>query len=176
MPGLPGAFVLTFDSCQYGMPYRHRQLIVTNQPWMAFLSKDCPGNHEHIHVGSAEFPTHKVAAFATALVKHWATLFATFVKAPDRDRCVHCAHTAGKPQVDLVARVRADCSERFLGDCEGVVMISLLRPEIFIFISHLLRPRSRSRTSRQVVHWDDALRKTSTGASWTVWLFVTRLW
>ena len=85
---------------------------------MAFPSRDWPGNREHAHIGSAEYPTHKVAAFAPDLDKRWASLFCAYVKAPDL--CVHCANNQGRTQPDVVALIRSYCSERFMGRCVSV--------------------------------------------------------
>ena len=73
-----------------------------------------------MHVGSAEYPTYTVAAFAPDLVKRWASLFATYVRAPDREVCVHRANNQGRTQPDVAALIRADCSERFMGRCGSV--------------------------------------------------------
>lgn len=100
---LPGMFVSTFDSCQYGEDYRYRQMLITSQPWLSYLSRGCPGNHEHATISGSGIPTYKVAAFDYGLVSRWAELFARFVKAPRDLICAHCADDSGRIQQERVA-------------------------------------------------------------------------
>ena len=76
---LPGIFLITFDNCQYGEQYRHRQCIITNAPWLAWLSRDCPGRvpgvHEHAVLSGDGMNTQLVSPFAQELVKRWAQLY-----------------------------------------------------------------------------------------------------
>jgi hypothetical protein len=82
---LPGVFMLTFDNCKYDQPYRHRQIIITNCVWLASLSRDCPGltaTHTHAKLSDDGIATPLLSPFPWPLVRHWANLFAAFVKAP----------------------------------------------------------------------------------------------
>jgi hypothetical protein len=100
---MPGVFVLTFDNCEYGETYRHRQCLITNQPWLAWLSRDCSGTHVHEQLSGAGRPTATVSPYAKGLVKHWVHLFNVFLKAPMKSRCVFCAHAAGQSRTDIKA-------------------------------------------------------------------------
>ena len=61
---MPGVFVLTFDNCEYGETCRHRQCLITNQPWLAWLSRDCSGTHVHEQLSGAGRPTATVSPYA----------------------------------------------------------------------------------------------------------------
>ena len=88
---MPGVFLFTWDNCQFGERYRHRQVLVTNLPCLAALAKDCPGNHTHLTIGfGKDLQTSDVSAYAVGWCKEYAQLFARFIRAPVEDRCVHC--------------------------------------------------------------------------------------
>ena len=91
---LPGVFMLTWDNCAYGESYRHRQVLVTNAPFLAALSRDCSGDHEHVIVSPwapGGLKASAVSPFSLGLVRHWAALFGAFVRAPSDQFCVHCS-------------------------------------------------------------------------------------
>ena len=91
-------YFFTFDDCQFGERYRHRQVLVTNLPCFARLSRDCDGRHEHLTLGfHKDLKTSAVTAFAWGLVREWARLFGEFVAAPRRDYCIHCAAATSTP-------------------------------------------------------------------------------
>ena len=103
--GLPGVFIVIFDNCRYKKEYRHRQCLITNAPWLMWLSKDCPGVPEHRHEGQigfgAKFRTAEIAAYPEALVRAWAKIFADFVRGLQAQTlCPWCAHLhgGGKPE------------------------------------------------------------------------------
>jgi hypothetical protein len=104
---LPGVFLIVFDNCGYGEHYRHRQCLITNQPWLAWLSRDCPGasaTHMHHKISDGGIPTPLVSPHASKLVEHWAKLFKDSVQAPLVELCPFCAHTDGqKPRPQLSA-------------------------------------------------------------------------
>jgi hypothetical protein len=57
---LPGVFLVVFDNCGYGEHYRHRQCVITNQRWLAWLSPDGPGasaTHMHHKISDDGMPT-----------------------------------------------------------------------------------------------------------------------
>ena len=47
---LPGVFMLTWDNCEYDEVYRHRQVLITNHPAFANLSRDCDKMHTHVPI------------------------------------------------------------------------------------------------------------------------------
>ena len=47
---LPGVFMLTWDNCEYYEVYRHRQVLITNHPDFANLSRDCDKMHTHVPI------------------------------------------------------------------------------------------------------------------------------
>ena len=100
---LPGVFMLTWDNCQYKEDYRHRQCLITNAPWLAWISRDCGGQilgvHEHAVLSGDGMKTSLVSPFSRELVKHWARLFAAFCKAPNELKCPFCADLAGKSKI-----------------------------------------------------------------------------
>ena len=48
---LPGIFAVTYDHCAYGQFQCNRQMLITNQPWLADLSRDCQCEHAHTSKG-----------------------------------------------------------------------------------------------------------------------------
>ena len=42
---LPGVFSVTYDHCAYGRFQRNRQILITNQSWLAKLSRDCQSDY-----------------------------------------------------------------------------------------------------------------------------------
>ena len=98
--GLPGVFIVIFDNCRYQKQYRHRQCLITNAPWLMWLSKDCPGVPEHRHEGQigfgAKFRTADIAAYPEALVRAWAKIFSNFIRGIQAQTlCPWCAHLHG---------------------------------------------------------------------------------
>ena len=83
---MPGVFVLTFDNCEHGETYWHRQCLITIQPWLAWLSWHCSGKHVHEQVSGAVCPT--VSPYARGLVKHLVHLLNVFLGAPMKLRCM----------------------------------------------------------------------------------------
>ena len=54
---MPGVFVFTWDNCRFGEKYQHRQVYITNCPFLAVLAKDCPNTpservHTHMTIGA----------------------------------------------------------------------------------------------------------------------------
>ena len=105
--GLPGVYVLTFDNCRYEEVYRHRQCLITNAPWLMWLSRDCPGGPEHYHGDQIGFgkanSTKDVSAYAHELVETWARLFVKFLRGHEQSQlCPWCAHAhgGGRPLYD----------------------------------------------------------------------------
>ena len=100
---LPGVFLLTWDNCQYKEVYRHRQRMITNAPWFAWLSRDCQGVvvgfHEHAVTSGDGIDTTNLSPLAYELVSHWAKLYGVFVKAPAALKCPFCANLAGNPKL-----------------------------------------------------------------------------
>ncbi len=107
---LPGVFLITFDNCVYGEIYRHRQCLITNQTWLAWLSRDCPGlsvDHAHAMISDDGIPTKNVSPYAWQLVRHWAKLFKQFISSPQKLLCPFCAQVAGQPKPLLQSAKRA---------------------------------------------------------------------
>ena len=53
---MPGVFVFPWDNCRFGEKYQHRQVLVSNQPYLAVLARDCPNTrdrkvNEHMTIG-----------------------------------------------------------------------------------------------------------------------------
>ena len=115
---LPGVFMLTWDNCQYKEDYRHRQCLITNAPWLAWISRDCGGVivgvHEHIMLSGEGLKTSLVSPFSLELVKHWAKLFGTFVKAPSEMKCPFCADVDGNSKLTAPKVSARRCLERCL--------------------------------------------------------------
>jgi len=100
---MPGVFVLTWDNCEYDEEYVHRQCYITNMWWLAALSRDCQNKvtlsrggtpHVHVMIAPQSGPGIKagdVAPFATKWCAAYADLTYDWVKAPLKERCVHCA-------------------------------------------------------------------------------------
>ena len=100
---MPGVFVLTWDNCEYGEPYVHRQCYITNMWFLVKLNRDCSnkitiaqGGTPHIHLPIAPqsgpgLKSGDVAAFAAGWCKSYADLTHDWVRAPSRERCVICA-------------------------------------------------------------------------------------
>ena len=94
--GCRGVFFITWDNCMYGETYRHRQMLITNFPPFARLSRDCDmatRPHEHTPIGfSRPLATSDVATFADGFCKEYARLVKRFVKARtmDNDLCYLC--------------------------------------------------------------------------------------
>ena len=66
---MPGVIAFTFDNCAYGEKYRHRQVLIVNQPWLMALCRDCDKQHEHLTIGfDGDLKTHQVATFSVGLV------------------------------------------------------------------------------------------------------------
>ena len=42
---MPGVFVLTWDKCQFGEKYQHRQVLITNQLYLAVLARETAQTH-----------------------------------------------------------------------------------------------------------------------------------
>ena len=88
---MPGVFVPTWDNCQYGEVYKHRQVLITNMPWLAPLAKDCTGGHEHATIGfGGDLSTADVAAYPLPWRKAYAKHMKEFVQEPVEKCCVHC--------------------------------------------------------------------------------------
>ena len=97
---LPGVHLLTFDNCAYGAEYRHRQCIVTNAPWLVWLSQDCNRQHDHMAISAQNntiphIKTKQVQPFHERLVERWSLLFRAALTAPKERHCAHCAHLLG---------------------------------------------------------------------------------
>ena len=88
---LPGIFAFTFDNCMFGERYRHRQVLIVNQPWMMALCRDCDKSHKHLTIGfDGDIKTWQVSPFAAGLVEKWVEAFVKFLKAPSADLCPLC--------------------------------------------------------------------------------------
>ena len=67
---MPGVFVFTWDNCRFGEKYQHKQILITNQPFLAVLAKDCPNTpthkvHDHLRIGfDKDIKTSEVSAYA----------------------------------------------------------------------------------------------------------------
>ena len=95
LAGLPGVFKVTFDNCEYGEEYKHRQVILTNAPWLVKLSRDCAQDHRHALLGfGGDLPTKAAASFSTEMCRVWAKAFADYVDTPEC-YCPFCADAAG---------------------------------------------------------------------------------
>ena len=89
---MPGVYVLIWVNSAFGADYRHRQCLITNLICLSWLSRDCPGTHNHQILSGTGRPTSTVSPFAQQLVSHWAGLCKAYVDAPMSLRCPHCAH------------------------------------------------------------------------------------
>ena len=97
---MPGVYMFTFDNCEYGEEYRHRQCLITNQPWLAELSRDCQRDHAHKLVtqhakgqkaGVDYVPAHAVSPFSERLCTKWAELYQRGIEGPSAQCCPFCA-------------------------------------------------------------------------------------
>ena len=80
---LPGVFMITFDNCPYGELYRHRQVLITNLPILAQLSRNCGDLPPHRHaVVGVDVPTGAVSPFSQAFCDEYAKLLKRTVHAP----------------------------------------------------------------------------------------------
>ena len=71
--------------------------------------------------------TSLVSPFSLELVKHWAKLFGTFVRAPSEMKCPFCADVAGKSKL-IAPRVSARrCLERCLRSSEVVQFVMMFQ-------------------------------------------------
>ncbi|MCP4241114.1 MAG: hypothetical protein GY772_11185 [bacterium] len=81
----PGVFHFTWDNCEYGEGYRHRQVMITNLPCLAHLSRDCSRRHTHLTIGfDKDVTTGAVEAYAPRLVAEWARLLGQFARTATR--------------------------------------------------------------------------------------------
>ena len=93
---MPGVFVFTWDNCQFGEKYQHRQVLITNQPYLAQLAKDCPNTmtnkvHGHMGIGfGKDLGTADVSAYSRGWCRAYAQCLGEFVNEPADKRCVHC--------------------------------------------------------------------------------------
>jgi hypothetical protein len=93
---MPGVFVFTWDNCRFGEKYQHRQVLVTNQPYLAVLAKDCPNTrtnkvHDHLTIGfDKDLRTSDVSAYSRGWCRAYAKAFRESVDEPVDKRCVHC--------------------------------------------------------------------------------------
>jgi hypothetical protein len=89
---LPGVFMVVFDNCAYGELYRHRQVLITNLPIMAQLSRNCQDlpTHKHAVIGE-DLPTGAVSPFSQSFCDQYVGLVKRAVNAKTvHSACVHC--------------------------------------------------------------------------------------
>jgi len=71
-------------------------VLVTNQPYLAVLAKDCPNTrskrvHDHLTIGfDKDLRTADVSAYSKGWCRAYASAFREFVNDPIDKRCVHC--------------------------------------------------------------------------------------
>ena len=145
---MPGVFVFTWDNCQYGETYQHRQIMVTNMVFLAALARDCPNTpsnkvHDHLTIGfGADLSTKDVSAYAWEFCRQYAKRVKEFVTEPVESRCVHClpqgeskmiynrreAMRRCAEQVDLHQEV--DSFEIGLDEMDGEIFLKVQQPTI----------------------------------------------
>ena len=99
LASLPGVFFVTFDNCEYGKDYRHRQSLLTNAPWLAALSRDCEKDTDPNHVEHRTIEgslTKETGAFAEQLCERWIDRLRDFMNNKQGDCCPFCADRDGK--------------------------------------------------------------------------------
>ena len=133
---MPGVFYFSWDNCEYGEKYKHRQIYLTNMPFLALLSKDCQGGHEHLQIGFGKaLSTKAVEAYSLGWCREFARLFRKFVERPSDDTCVHCLPSV-RPDSNIRRETMRRCAERVnLGDTVDSWMYSLetdLSGEVFL--------------------------------------------
>ena len=88
--------IFTWDNCQFGEKYQHRQVLITNCPFLAVLARDCPNTplvrvHEHLGIGfGKDLSTQDVSQYAAQWCSEYSGALHDFVAAPAEDLCVHC--------------------------------------------------------------------------------------
>ena len=98
LASLPGVFFVTFDNCEYGKDYRHRQSLLTNAPWLAALSRDCEKDTDPNHVEHRTIEgslTKETGAFAEQLCERWIDRLCDFMNNNQGDCCPFCADRDG---------------------------------------------------------------------------------
>ena len=122
---MPGVYVFTWDNCQFGEKYQHMQVLVSNQPYLAVLARDCPNTrsrkvHEHMTIGfDKDLRTLDASAYSRGWCRAYADAFKEFVDEPVDKRCVHCL-----PQGD--GRMIYNCRETIRGSAEVVGLQDLV--------------------------------------------------
>ena len=82
--------MVVFDNCPFGESYRHRQVLITNHPVFALLSKNCDGMREHAVVTS-QVPAWNVSQYSKGFCDAYASLVRGAVDATaSRNARVHC--------------------------------------------------------------------------------------
>ena len=110
---MPGVYVFTWDNCQFGEKYKHRQVMITNMPWLAPLARDCQGGHEHLKIGFGyDLRTTQVSPYAWGFCKEYASLLHEFVREPVDKRCVHCLPQGNSSMIHGRREALRRCAER----------------------------------------------------------------
>ena len=118
---MAGVFVLTWDNCEFGEAYKHRQVLITNMPWLAALARVCQGGHRHLKIGfDKDLRTEDVSAYSKGWCGEYARLSAAFVRSPADDKCVHCLPQGSSDTIYKRRETLRRCAERVQMDhCPG---------------------------------------------------------
>ena len=109
---MPGVYYFVWSNCAFGEKYQHKQIYLTNVPWLAPLARDCPGGHEHLGIGfGKELSTKSVEAYALGWCREFAKLFKQFVNKPTEDTCVHCLPNVS-PNPTVMRETIRRCAEK----------------------------------------------------------------
>ena len=99
LSGLPGVFFVTADNECYGSKVKGTRAILTNCPWLSYLSRDKPPSGKSAQ--EAHWLTSGGDAFASVRVQRaaeldlrWARLFKEYLEGRT-NYCPYCAHTEG---------------------------------------------------------------------------------
>ena len=100
-------------------------MIVTNQVWLCVLSRDCPGQADHLHASigfDKEVQTKDLAPFSGGLVRRWSRALADFIADPKKLCCPACADEAGRRNWPGPARERRRAASALV--VEGAKLIA----------------------------------------------------